>query len=54
MLIILKKLGLSLCCFLLPVAFIAEPASAAEVQNKAEVQQKIDQYVTKMMKISHI
>ncbi|MFP4975153.1 serine hydrolase domain-containing protein [Paenibacillus sp. CN-4] len=54
MLIVLKKLGLSLCCFLLSVAFIAEPASAAEVQNKTEIQQKIDQYVTKMMKINHI
>lgn len=55
MLIVLRKIGLSLgCVLLLAIAFMAEPASAVEVQNKAEIQQKIDDYVTKTMKINHI
>ncbi|WP_217560600.1 serine hydrolase [Paenibacillus sp. GbtcB18] len=55
MFIVFKKMGLSLVCFLLAaVAFMAEPASAAEVQNKAEIRQKIHNYVTKNMEANHI
>ncbi|MWV46233.1 serine hydrolase [Paenibacillus sp. HJL G12] len=55
MLIVLKKMSLSLGCLLLSAtAFLAEPASAAEVHNKADIQQKIDDFVTKTMKTNHI
>jgi len=53
--IVLRKMGLGLCCLLLlSFAILAEPASAAEVQDKADIQQKIDAYVTKTMKANHI
>ncbi|RTE09996.1 serine hydrolase domain-containing protein [Paenibacillus whitsoniae] len=54
---ILKKIGLSLGCLLLPlIAFMAEPTFAlgVEIQNKADIQQKLDDYVTKTMKANHI
>lgn len=49
-----KQIFLCLSCILLMVSILAKPVSAIEVRDEAEIRQKIDDYVTKNMKVNHI